>query len=146
MEEKVEHTIMCTWCYISSRKQFNVPYKSSESLSTINRRSISELSAVLRQRLESEVVRIDDQKIMVKRNIHRTATSAARAIFILVHGRWICTRKAQWIDKEMASRILKVNPKDGLPLLSHRNSFLRSMKGCLSTEALRNVWQHKKLP
>ncbi|VDL87673.1 unnamed protein product, partial [Nippostrongylus brasiliensis] len=142
VEEEMEHTIVYTWCYLSSKPEFKVPYILAESLRTSNKRSIAtDFNAVLTDnRLERQVTRIDSDKIRVKDIIYRGARASARAISTLIHERWVQVHKAQWYEREVASRVLGVNQQNNYPFVSHSDSFLWSNKGWVSAVVLRNIW------
>ncbi|KAK6035833.1 hypothetical protein COOONC_26662 [Cooperia oncophora] len=149
-EEEMEHTIVYTWCYLASRPEFHIPYHLCESLRGSNKRSLtSDFRAVMAEnRLEDEVTRIAQASIQVKDRTFAAATEAARAISTLVHERWARTRMYEWKQRVVASRVISNNETNEQPYVCHKDSFLWSQTGWVSSEVLRNVWaaQEASLP
>ncbi|XGW25126.1 hypothetical protein V3C99_006493, partial [Haemonchus contortus] len=149
-EEEMEHTIVYTWCYLASHPDFQVPYHLCESLKSSNKRSLISdfLSVIAENRLENEITRPAQSSICVRNKIYVTATSAARAISTLVHERWANTRMHEWLQRQVASRVLSSNENTGLPYVCHKDSFLWSQTGWVSSTVLRNAWaaQEGSLP
>ena len=142
VEEEMEHTIVYTWCYLTSRPEFKIPCMLADSLRASNKRSIiSDFNAVLKDnRLEKEIIRLDHNNVMVRSRIYRSVKTAARAISTAIHERWACTHKATWLEREVASRVLSVNLENNQPFVCYEDSFLWIKKGWLSAEVLRNAW------
>ncbi|XGW13222.1 hypothetical protein V3C99_013673 [Haemonchus contortus] len=149
-EEEMEHTIVYTWCYLASHPDFQVPYHLCESLKSSNKRSLISdfLSVIAENRLKNEITRPAQSSICVRNKIYVTATSAARAISTLVHERWANTRMHEWLQRQVASRVLSSNENTGLPYVCHKDSFLWSQTGWVSSTVLRNAWaaQEGSLP
>ncbi|KAK6026014.1 hypothetical protein OSTOST_08071 [Ostertagia ostertagi] len=149
-EEELEHSIVYTWCYMASRPELRVPYQLCESLRTSNKRSLtSDFHSILREnRLEHDVKRLAEASIQVRERAFTTATDAARVISKLVHERWTATRMLEWKQREVASRIIAADGTSTQPYICHKDSFLWSRRGWISSEVLRNIWaaQEGSLP
>ncbi|KAK6047266.1 hypothetical protein COOONC_15230 [Cooperia oncophora] len=104
-------------------------------------------SVMAENRLEDEVTRIAQASIQVKDRTFAAATEAARAISTLVHERWARTRMHEWKQRVVASSNRRTET-DEQPYVCHKDSFLWSQTGWVSSEVLRNVWaaQEASLP
>ncbi|PIO59921.1 reverse transcriptase [Teladorsagia circumcincta] len=140
VEEEVEHTIVYTWCYLSSNPDFIVPYQLAESLRASSKRSLTTdfKSVMVANGLEGRVTRTLLTFIEVDGRSYDSATKAARAISTLVHQRWAQFQMSEWKKRRVASRVLE--DPDGRFQLNHKDSFLWLSKGWVSSEVLRNVW------
>ncbi|KAK6019318.1 hypothetical protein OSTOST_15054 [Ostertagia ostertagi] len=140
VEEEVEHTIVYTWCYLSSNPDFIVPYQLAESLRASSKRSLtSDFKSVLAANgLEGRVTRTILTFIEVDGRRYDSATKAARVISTLVHQRWAQFQMSEWRKRRLASRVLE--DPDGRFQLNHKDSFQWLSKGWVSSAVLRKVW------
>ncbi|PIO61861.1 hypothetical protein TELCIR_16600 [Teladorsagia circumcincta] len=149
-EEELEHTVVYNWCYVALRPELQIPYQLCESLRSSNKRSLTSdfYSVLTENQLENEVTRLPEATIHVRDRTYTTATTAARAISTIVHGRWARTRLHEWKQREVASRVIADSEIGNGPYVCLKDSFLWSQTGWVSSEVLRNVWatQEGSLP
>ncbi|VDO43081.1 unnamed protein product [Haemonchus placei] len=148
VKDEMEHTIVYTWCYLAFHPDFQVPYHPCESLKSSSKRSLISdfLSVITESRLENQITRPTQSTICVRKKIHVTATSVVRAMSTLAHERWANTRMHEWLQRQVASRVLSSNENTGLPFVYHKDSFLWSQTGWVSSTVLRNAWAAQEGP